>query len=76
MESDSWLALALRADVVRRAARTAVVVGGVLVGINYGDALLAGSVTTQELLKMVLTVFVPYGVSTYSSVGALRAARA
>jgi hypothetical protein len=74
MEAESWLALAVRPDVVRRAARTAAVVGALLIGINHGDALMQGSVTLEQTLKMILTVFVPYGVSTYSSVGALRAA--
>ena len=73
METDSWFALARRSDVVRRAARTAVVVGALLVVINHGDALLTGSVTMPQMLKMLLTIAVPYCVSTYSSVGALRA---
>lgn len=73
MESRSWLALALRPDVVRRALTTALVVGVVLIGINHGDAVLRGDVSVERALKMLLTLFVPYGVSTYSSVGALRA---
>lgn len=74
MATDSWFSLALRTDVVRRAVRTAVVVGTLLIAINHGDALLQGSVSLEQGLKMILTVLVPYGVSTYSSVGALRAA--
>ena len=67
-----WLALALRGSVVRRALGYAVVVGAVLITINHGDALLAGDVDSRRLLKMALTVTVPYLVSTLSSVGALR----
>ncbi len=74
MDTQSWLSLAMRGDIVRRASRTALVVGTLLIAINYGDALLGGTVSMLQGLKMALTVFVPYAVSTYSSVGALRAA--
>lgn len=50
----------------------AVVVGTVLITINHADAILRGDITTGRLLKMGLTVMVPYIVSTLSSVGALR----
>lgn len=50
----------------------AVVVGAILVGINHGDALLAGEMTWGRWFKVGLTVWVPYCVSTLSSVGALR----
>jgi hypothetical protein len=72
--TESWLSLATRSDIVRRASRTALVVGTLLIAINYGDVLLGGRVSMVQVLKMALTVFVPYAVSTYSSVGALRAA--
>ena len=74
MRTGSWLSLATRGDIVRRASRTALVVGTLLIAINYGDALFGGTVSMVQALKMTLTVFVPYAVSTYSSVGALRAA--
>ncbi len=64
--------LALRRDIVLRAVRLAAVVGTLLVAINHGDALLAGSVDGERLLRIVLTYLVPYGVSTYSSVQALK----
>ena len=56
----------------RRALRYAVIVGAVLISINHGDALLAGQLTLGRVLKMGLTVMVPYVVSTLSSVEALR----
>ncbi len=59
--------------VVRRALAFAVVVGAVLIGINHGDAILAGDVDATRLFKMGLTVVVPYVVSTWSSVLAARA---
>lgn len=67
-----WLALATEGPVVRRGLRYAVVVGAVLISINHGDALVRGDLEPVRLLKMGLTVMVPYLVSTFSSVGALR----
>jgi hypothetical protein len=59
--------------VVRRALGFALVVGAVLVGINYGDALLGQrALGASDWLKMGLTVCVPYVVSTLSSVAAIR----
>ena len=70
-----WLELAFEGVVVRRALWCVVVVGAVLIGINHGDAILRGQVTAGRLVRMVLTLLVPYCVSTYSSVCALRAFR-
>ena len=70
-----WLAVATERAVVLRACKFALVVGAVLIAINHGDALLAGDVSTGRLLKMGLTVLVPYVVSTLSSVGATLALR-
>lgn len=51
------------------------IVGSGLIAINHGDAILSGEVSLNRILRMGLTVLVPYCVSTYSSVSALRAAR-
>jgi len=61
--------------VVRRALLFAAVVGSVLIAINHGDAILSGTVTRTQLVKMGLTVVVPYVVSSWSSVLAMRGAR-
>ncbi|MEN8161034.1 MAG: nitrate/nitrite transporter NrtS [Myxococcota bacterium] len=66
-----WLAVAAERAVVVRACKFAVVVGAILIGINHGDALLAGEVDAGRLSRMGLTVLVPYAVSTLSSVGAI-----
>jgi hypothetical protein len=75
-EGASWLALAASPSVVRRALWMAALVGALLITINHGDAILRGDVDRARLLKMALTLLVPYCVSTYSSVGAMRAMRA
>jgi hypothetical protein len=65
--------LATSASVVRRAMVVAIVVGTILVAINHGDAIVRGDLGLGRLLRIALTVMVPYCVSTYSSVSALRA---
>ena len=67
-----WLRIAREPRVVRRAFRTMLVVGSILVAINHGDALLAGKLDADRVFKICLTLLVPYGVSTTSSVAALR----
>ncbi len=69
----STLAIAFRPDVFKRALGYAVVVGAILIAINHGDAILSGEISRGRLLKMLLTICVPYCVSTASSVGAIRA---
>jgi hypothetical protein len=68
----SFLSIATRWPIVRRAVGYAIVVGAILIAINHGDALLSGEVSSGRLFKMLLTVAVPYCVSTASAVGAIR----
>lgn len=70
-----WLTIAFRRDVVRRALICAAIVGVILIAINHGDAIIRGDIATARVLRMCLTVVVPYVVSTVSSVGALRQRR-
>ena len=67
-----WLRVAGRPNIVRRALRYAIVVGAVLITINHGDAILHGDISLPRVLRMALTVMVPYLVSTASSVAATR----
>lgn len=69
---NTFLSLACKGSVVRRALQYAVVVGAILLAINHGDAILRGDLPPGRLLRMALTVLVPYVVSTLSSVAALR----
>jgi hypothetical protein len=68
----SRLALALQPAVVRRSLGYAFGVGAVLISINHGDAILGGDIDGTRMIKMALTVMVPYCVSTLSSVSAIR----
>ncbi len=47
-------------------------VGAVLIAINHGNAIIRGEVSAGRVLQMGLTFFVPYFVSTLSSVLAVR----
>ena len=68
-----WLRIAARRDIVTRSVKVALIVGSILVAINQGNRLLAGEWSLEIALKMVLTFLVPYCVSTYASVSAVRA---
>jgi hypothetical protein len=70
-----WLRLASDRGVVRRGLTVAAVVGSVLVAVNHGDALLNGDVSLMRVVKIVITMMIPYGVSVSSSVGATQSAR-
>jgi hypothetical protein len=63
--------VAFSATVRRRAFKVALIVGSILLAINHGDALLKGEISLPRLLRMILTVIVPYVVSTVSSTGAI-----
>ena len=63
-----WLKYCFSKTIVRRALSTAMVVGVVLTAINYGEAILRGTLTSAQWIRMLLTFCVPYFVSTYSSV--------
>ena len=69
---ESFVYLATRASVMRRAAKIALVVGVVLAAINHGDRIMGGTLDSGGVFKILLTFCVPYCVSTYSSVLAIR----
>ncbi|HZA22312.1 MAG TPA: nitrate/nitrite transporter NrtS, partial [Dehalococcoidia bacterium] len=70
-----FLVLWFQQATVRRAVIVAMIVGPVLTLINQYDAIASGSFGARFFFKMGLTFLVPYSVSSYSSVMALRAAQ-
>jgi len=68
----NWLRLAAHPATGRRAFLTMAVVGSVLIAINHGDAILRGDIDRGRVAKMLLTLAVPYIVSTVSSVSTRR----
>ena len=70
-----WFKLALSPAVKMRATKVALLVGFILAGINYGDRVWSGTFEARDLVKIAMTFLVPYCVSTYSAVSAMREAR-
>ncbi len=67
-----WLSVATRRDIVIRGLKVGAIVGTILVAINQGDMILAGQLDASAAWRIPLTYLVPYCVSTYSGVGAIR----
>ena len=54
-------------SVVSRAFKVAIIVGVILAFINHGGVILAGNITSECWIKMLLTCFVPYTVSSVTA---------
>lgn len=68
----TFWSIATDRSVVRRAAKIALIVGCVLALINYGDHMMNLRMDMTAWIKCALSFCVPYCVSTYSSVMAVR----
>ncbi len=68
----SWVQAALSPAVVRRSTKVSLIVGTILVAINHGDLLFSGAAGSTLFWKIPMTFCVPYAVSTYAAVDALR----
>lgn len=66
-----WLRLATRWSVLLRSLSTCLIVGTILVLINQGPALAAGTMGPPNLVQILLTYLVPFLVSTASTVAAI-----
>ncbi|GMQ76714.1 MAG: hypothetical protein BMS9Abin01_2005 [Gammaproteobacteria bacterium] len=66
-----WLHIASRKPIVMRGLKYGILVGSILIIINHGNAMVGGTVDSTRVVQMILTVLVPYCVSTASSVGAV-----
>lgn len=58
--------------VVINAIKVALFVGTMLAFINHGDKMLSMSLSVNDWFKVLFTYLVPYGVSTWSAVNALK----
>lgn len=72
MSRSSSFELMFRRDIVLRSLRIAALVGTLLILINHGQSMLDGVLTTSAMIQIALTYCVPYAVSTYASVRAVR----
>ncbi|MEQ8899745.1 MAG: nitrate/nitrite transporter NrtS [Roseovarius sp.] len=64
--------VAFSKPVAKRAIRVAMIVGVILAVINHGDSLWQRDIDASSAMKIMLTFCVPYLVSSYSSVIAVR----
>jgi hypothetical protein len=60
------------ASVTKRGLTVAFVVGSILALINHGDKILLGTLQPGDTVKILITFLVPYCVSVFSSVMAMR----
>ena len=67
---ETWLTLAIKPSIAKRSLIVMLVVGSMLILINYGDVLASGSLQELPVLKIVLTYLVPFSVATFSSIAA------
>lgn len=72
-KTPSFFQIAFSANVRNTAIRVALIVGSALALINHGDKLISGTLTSTAAWKILLTYLVPYCVSTWSAVKAIRA---
>ncbi|EKY4879174.1 nitrate/nitrite transporter NrtS [Vibrio vulnificus] len=70
-----FISTAKTPSILKRSIKVAAIVGTVLMMINHGDALFAGQVESERVLKILLTYMVPFCVSTQASVSATLAMR-
>ena len=61
-----------RPDVLFRALKMASIVGIILAAINHGDHILLGTMTFTNWIKVLITFWVPFCVSTISSALAIK----
>lgn len=59
-------------QVVKTAVKLSIIVGTILGLINHGSDILANTLSTSQRIQILVTYLVPYSVSTYSSVCAIK----
>ncbi len=71
MQQD-WVRLALSPATALRGLKFSFLVGPIYITINHGDAILRGDIDAVRVLKMILTMLVPFCVSVFSSILTVR----
>ena len=72
MSQNSFITLAFSKSVMMRSFKVALLVGTLLALINHGENILSMNLSFHDCLKILLTYLVPYSVSTWSAVQALK----
>jgi hypothetical protein len=63
-----YIKIALRPEVFTTAVKISLVVGTMLALINHSHEIFSFTLSKKNIVQILLTYLVPYGVSTYSSV--------
>lgn len=71
MERD-WIRLAVSPATILRGLKFSFLVGPIYIVINHGDAIIVGDIDATRVLKMTLTMLVPFCVSICSSILTVR----
>lgn len=58
--------------VVLTALKVALIVGTILALINHGQDIFTNNLTFQQVVQIIVTYFVPYCVSSYSSLKSIK----
>lgn len=66
-----WLQTAMLPSIRKRCLKTALIVGTLLMLINYFDRMFSGQMIATDFFKIALTYCVPYAVCTFASVSAV-----
>lgn len=72
LAEQGFFSLALSRRVLPKAIKVTLIVGTLLAFINHGENILSMSLNRDSVLKILLTYLVPYCVSTWSAVSALK----
>ena len=72
MNQNNFISLAFSKQIMFRAFNVAFLVGTILALINHGEKILSSTLSSEDFVKIVLTYLVPYGVSTWSAVQAIK----
>ena len=72
MDDQNFLQLAMTKQVALTALKITIIVGTLLAIINYGDKIISSSMLSADWIKLGLSYFVPYSVSTFSAVKAIQ----
>lgn len=72
MSHESFFSLAFSRKVFPSAIKVTVLVGTILAFINHGEKIMSMSLSAEDTIRIALTYIVPYSVSTWSAVKAIR----
>jgi hypothetical protein len=68
MKKKSFWYHARNPEILKTSAKTALLVGTIYALINYFESIFAMSLNSTQIIKIVVSYFVPFSVATYAAV--------